>query len=140
MEIDLKSVVEEVRAAFDDYAAALAAGDQERLDSIFWNDPRVVRLGASSNQFGIDAIRRFRAGRTANGQTVLCHSVRINAFGTDVAVVNALFRRGADIRRLGRWTQVWVRLPEGWRIASAHASDIPDMAPSAGAAKDAGAR
>jgi hypothetical protein len=46
---------------------------------------------------------------------------QITSFGRDMAVANIEFRReGSD--RIGRQSQTWVRMPEGWRVVSAHVS------------------
>ena len=43
------------------------------------------------------------------------------AFGDTAGIVNLEFVRAMDgIERSGRQTQFWFRLPEGWRIVSAH--------------------
>lgn len=45
----------------------------------------------------------------------------ITGYGADVAVVTTLFGYpGTDT--LGRQSQTWVRLPQGWRIVTAHVS------------------
>ena len=46
----------------------------------------------------------------------------ITAYGRDMATANTLFRRGG---RLGRQSQTWARMPEGWRVVSAHVSMMP---------------
>ena len=53
------------------------------------------------------------------------------SFGRDFAGITLEFERaanagmaGAGVVR-GRQSQVWVRLPEGWRIVQAHVSLLP---------------
>jgi hypothetical protein len=50
MEIDLPEVVAEVRATFERYEKALVSNDVAVLDSIFRDDPRVIRYGGGENQ------------------------------------------------------------------------------------------
>ena len=45
--------------------------------------------------------------------------------GTDFATANTEFVHVGETR-LGRPTQTWVRMPEGWRIAAAHVSFLLD--------------
>ena len=47
--------------------------------------------------------------------------VDILPFGPDIGVATAEYRRLGSGKR-GAQTQVWVRRPEGWRIAAAHVS------------------
>ena len=48
----------------------------------------------------------------------------ITTFGRDFAVANRESdRAGSDI--LGMQSQTWVRMPQGWRIVSAHVSELP---------------
>ena len=45
----------------------------------------------------------------------------ITTFGRDTATaMTEFFRDGST--RIGRQSQTWVRLPEGWRVVAAHAS------------------
>jgi hypothetical protein len=52
--------------------------------------------------------------------------LEIVTFGTDFGSITLEFERETPngIVR-GRQSQVWVRLPEGWRIVSAHVSILP---------------
>jgi len=48
------------------------------------------------------------------------------SFGRDFASITLEFERAtANGPIRGRQSQVWVRLPEGWRIAQAHVSLLP---------------
>lgn len=122
-DISKPEVVAAVRAGFDEYEAALLTGDHNVLDASFWANDATVRFGVTDHQHGIDEIRRWRAtqgplpGRALSGTEIL-------ALGADVAVVTTLFRYPASSLE-GRQTQVWARLAEGWRIVSAHVSQVP---------------
>jgi len=120
MTFDDAAVVEEVRAAFQDYEDALMRYDPAALDAHFWPDARAVRFGIAENLYGYDAISAYRRTRTSVSSRSL-QETRILAIGTDAAVVNTEFRYPGD-PRIGRQTQTWARLPEGWRIVSAHVS------------------
>ena len=50
----------------------------------------------------------------------------LTSFGRDFATASTLFRRDGAPGKVGRQTQSWARLPEGWRIVAAHVSIIGD--------------
>ncbi|PHY13637.1 DUF4440 domain-containing protein [Caulobacter sp. B11] len=110
-----------VRAAVDAYEAALMDNDVEALDQVFWNDPRTVRYGVAENLYGFEAIAAFRLERAGGSPERLRLRTEITTFGRDFAIANVEFQRlGAN--RTGRQTQTWIRLDQGWKVASAHVS------------------
>lgn len=124
MEIDLPEVVAEVRAAFDRYEKALNANDVDVLDSSFWNDPRTIRYSLMDNAYGFAAIHASRVARPKTDMTRVIMNTVITTFGRDLATANTEFQRVESGRR-GRQSQTWVRMPEGWRVVSAHVSFMP---------------
>ena len=127
MELDIPAIQAEVRAVFDRYEAAIAANDTDVLDAIFWADPRTVRFGTSEILYGHDAIRAFRAGvaRYASRSTRRVHIV---TFGRDFAATHLEYER-VQTGLIGRETKIMARMPEGWRVVSAHVSLLaPDPA------------
>jgi len=121
MEINIPEVLAEVSAAFADYERALVENDVAALDNYFWNDKLTLRYGAGENLYGHAAIAAFRAARPAGNVEREIVRQEIVTFGRDYAVTNIETRR-ANSTRIGRQSQTWVRLPEGWRIVSAHVS------------------
>jgi len=120
-DINIPEVVAEVTAVFTQYEHALTANDVPTLDSLFWNDPRVIRYAISDNGYGYDAIMRSRRARAnVDLKRSLMRTV-ITTFGRDVATANTEFRR-EESGREGRQSQTWVRTPAGWRVVSAHVS------------------
>ncbi len=120
MQIDDPAVLAEVRAVFDRYEAALMANETAVLDDIFWADPRTVRFGIAEILYGHDAIRAFRASVKGYAQRVQ-KRVHIVAFGRDVAATHLEYERvGTGL--VGRETKIMARMPEGWRVVSAHVS------------------
>ena len=120
MQIDDPAVLAQVRAVFDRYEDALMHNRTEVLDAIFWADPRTVRFGIGEILYGHDAIRAFRATVRAYAQRTHRH-VHIVAFGTDFAATHLEYQRvGAEV--IGRETKIMARMPEGWRVVSAHVS------------------
>jgi len=118
MDFDADAVETEVRGVFDGYEAALGTNDVAALTAYFWQSPRAVRLMTDGGLYGIEAIAAFRKGRDVSDLAREHTRVDIVALGPDVA---AEYRRTGSGRR-GAQSQVWVRRPEGWRIASAHVS------------------
>jgi hypothetical protein len=121
MDINLPDVLAEVTAAFARYEHALVTNDVAVLDELFWNSPHTLRLGATENLYGYDAIRAFRAGRPAQGLARAIFNTVITTYGRDFATANTEFRR-TGAARTGRQSQTWLRTPEGWRVVSAHVS------------------
>ncbi|MER2263903.1 oxalurate catabolism protein HpxZ [Methylobacterium oxalidis] len=124
MEIDIPEVRAEVEAAFRRYEAALVGNDVETLEALFHDDPRTIRYGAGENLYGMDAIRAFRRARSPQGLARDLSDTVITTYGRDVAVAMTLFRRAGTPGRVGRQSQTWIRLPEGWRVVAAHVSVI----------------
>lgn len=120
-DINLPAVLAEVESAFAEYERALVTNDVPVLDRLFWDSPHTLRYGAGENLYGYDAIRAFRQGRPAVNLEREITARAITTFGQDFAVANVEFRR-AGSERTGRQSQTWARLPEGWRVVSAHVS------------------
>jgi 1-carboxybiuret hydrolase subunit AtzH-like protein len=126
MEIDLPEVVAEVTAAFERYEKALVSNDVAVLDSIFRNDPRVIRYGGGENLYGYQEIAAFRAARSPAGLARTLSKTIITTYGRDVAVASTLFHRPSMRNKVGRQMQTWLRCPEGWRVVAAHVSVIEE--------------
>ncbi len=126
MEIDIPAVKAEMEAAFARYEQALTGNDVAALGALFWQDARTVRYGATENLYGAAEIAAFRAARSPAGLARRLERTVITTYGRDFATACTLFRRGPG--KVGRQTQSWVRLPEGWRVVAAHVSVIDDPA------------
>ncbi|WP_428375313.1 oxalurate catabolism protein HpxZ [Lichenicoccus sp.] len=119
-------VLAEVEAVFARYEQALMSNDVETLDALFWQSPDTVRYGVGENLYGYDEIAAFRVARPGGSpQRTVLRSV-VTSFGRDFATTSIEFRRtgrgGAAEGAVGRQSQSWVRLAEGWRIVAAHVS------------------
>jgi hypothetical protein len=127
MEINRPEILIEVGAVFASYEAALVSNDVEALDRFFWPSSATVRYGAGENLVGIEAIRRFRAERSPSGLARTLRNTVITTFGRNHATamtefVRAAFKYDGQLTRIGRQSQTWVRLAEGWRVVAAHVS------------------
>jgi hypothetical protein len=121
MDINLPDVLAEVTQVFHRYENALVHNDVAVLDELFWNSPHTLRFGVGENLYGIDAIRAFRAARSAQGLARELTHIVITTYGRDFATANTEFRR-ASSEKTGRQSQTWVRTPQGWRVVAAHVS------------------
>ena len=125
MLINDPSVLREVEAAFAAYERALMDNDLDALDALFWNSPFTVRFGPGQNLYGFEAIAAFRMARVGGSPQRSTFNTVITSFGADFATANTEFQR-AGAPNPGRQSQSWVRMPEGWRVVSAHISMLAD--------------
>lgn len=124
MEINIPEIVAEVTDAFMAYEKALLANDVDMIDELFWNDEKTLRYGPNGTVVSHEALSAFRRGRDIGAWTRTLKDTYIVTFGRDFAVANTESTRPtAD--GISRQSQTWVRMPEGWRIVSAHVSDQP---------------
>ena len=120
-DINLPDVLAEMQAVFDQYEDALVNNKVDVLDALFWNSPHTVRYGTAENLVGYAQIQAFRAARSPVGLARrLSHTV-ITTFGRDLATAMTEFHREGSAA-IGRQSQTWVRMPEGWRVVAAHVS------------------
>lgn len=123
MQINDPQVVAELQELYPKYEAALMANDAETLTRMFWTSPHAMRFGVTENLYGIDEIEAFRKGRSPVNLARTVKRLHIVTFGRDFGSVTLEFERIAGGKTIsGRQSQAWVRLPEGWRIVSAHVS------------------
>ncbi len=122
MTINIPEVVAEVAAVAEAYDRALAVNDLDTIDRLFWNSPFTLRYGPNGTLVGHAAISKFRQARNIKGIERTRRQPRITTFGRDFAVTNTKSDRSGVT---SRQSQTWVRMPEGWRIVSAHVSDEP---------------
>jgi Protein of unknown function (DUF3225) len=123
MDINLPDVLAEVTATFARYEDALVTNKVEVLDELFWQSEKTVRYGAAENLIGIDAIRAFRLSRPSVGLSRQLSRTVITTYGREFATAMTEFHKDGS-PKIGRQSQTWVRLPEGWRVVAAHVSLI----------------
>lgn len=125
MDINIPEIVAEVTEAFMRYERALGSNDVDTIDTLFWDNPLTLRYGPNGTLLGHEALSAFRRARNITGVERTLKNTIITTFGHDLAVANTESDR-PNSEATGRQSQTWVRLPEGWRIVSAHVSDLPD--------------
>jgi Protein of unknown function (DUF3225) len=126
MKINDPAVVAELSALYPRYEEALVGNDVDTLVAMFWAGPQVMRFGVAENLYGPEELAAFRKARPAANLARTVTRLDIVSFGRDFASVTLEFERASanGIIR-GRQSQLWVRLPEGWRIVQAHVSLLP---------------
>ena len=110
----------EVEANFAAYETALLKNDNETLARMFLDRPDTVRYGVNDAQQGHAEVLAFRATQSPF-ERVLDRTV-ITTYGSDCATAQTRFIRDDLPGKIGRQTQVWVRTPDGWKVAAAHVS------------------
>jgi hypothetical protein len=123
-DINRAGVLSEVTEAFTRYEAALVGNDVAALDQMFWDSAFTLRYGIGENLYGIEAIRAFRQARNPTGLARRLQNIVITTFGADLATANAEFHRAGQ--PIGRQSQTWVRLAQGWRVVAAHVSFVKE--------------
>lgn len=123
MIIDDEAVRQEIADLVQHYEQALMANDIGVLDAMFWASESVVRFGVGENLYGAAEVAEFRRNRPGGSPQRTVRRIEITTFGRDFAVAHVEFQRvGGDT--IGRQSQTWAHLAEGWRIVSAHVSII----------------
>jgi hypothetical protein len=126
MNINDPEVVAELSALYPRYEEALVNNDMETLMALFWAASQVMRFGVTENLYGPEDLASFRKARPAANLARTVTRIDIVSFGRDFASITLEFECAtANGAVRGRQSQVWVRLPEGWRIVQAHVSLLP---------------
>lgn len=123
MTVDDPATLAELRAVFEAYESALLANDSATLDAMFLHSDATVRYGVAEVQYGIDAVRVFRATQAPFART-LSETV-ITTYGDGFGVASTLFHRDDFPGQVGRQMQTWIRTADGWKVAAAHVSMMP---------------
>jgi hypothetical protein len=125
-DINRPEVLAELRELYPLYERALVQNDVETLVAMFWASPEVMRFGVTENLYGHEELEAFRKSRPAANLARTVKRLEIVSFGQDFASITLEFERETAMGTVqGRQSQVWVRLPQGWRIVSAHVSLLP---------------
>jgi hypothetical protein len=120
VEIDRPEVIAEVTEVFEAYERALVADDVEAMLGFF--AAGALRYGIADQQAGLAEQRRWRRAQPPLPAGRHLKDTEVRAYGRDTAVVTTLFGYPGSAT-LGRQSQTWIRLPEGWRIVHAHVSE-----------------
>ena len=124
MVINDPATLAEVEAIFASYETALLKNDNETLARMFLDRPDTVRYGLNDVQHGYSEVVAFRATQLPFERTL--DRTVITSYGTDCATAQTLFIRDDTPGKVGRQTQVWVKIETGWKVAAAHVSMMDD--------------
>ena len=126
MTINDPATIAELAALYPRYEQALVSNDVDTLVAMFWTGAQVMRFGVTENLYGPEELEAFRKSRPSAGLARTVTRLDIASFGSDLASITLEFERATPSGAVrGRQSQVWVRLPEGWRIVQAHVSLLP---------------
>jgi hypothetical protein len=126
MQINDPEVIAELAELYPKYETALVTNDVDTLVAMFWNATEAVRFGVTENLHGIEEIKSFRKGRSPVNLVRKIERLDIVTFGRDFGSIALEFSREVNgVTTHGRQSQTWARMPEGWRIVSAHVSLLP---------------
>jgi hypothetical protein len=127
MTINDPEVVAELAALYPRYESALVTNDVDTIVAMFWDGAQVMRFGVAENLYGPEELEAFPQSAALSRTGAHCATrLDIVTFGRDFGSITLEFERttpGGLVR--GRQSQVWVRMPEGWRIVQAHVSLLP---------------
>jgi hypothetical protein len=127
MDINDPEVVAELAALYPVYETALITNDVETLVAMFWTGPQVMRFGVTENLYGPEELEAFRKSRPSANLSRTVTRLDIATFGRDFGSITLEFDRTTPSGPIhGRQSQVWIRLPGGWRIVQAHVSLLPN--------------
>ena len=120
MQSNRPDVLAEVAALFARYEEALTRDDAEAVVAFF--APEAVRFGVADHQIGLAEQLAWRRAQPPLPPGRTLHDTTIAGYGADVAVVTTFFSYPGRVVA-GRQSQTWVRMPQGWRIVTAHVSE-----------------
>jgi hypothetical protein len=126
MTINDPAILAELAALYPRYETALVTNDVSTLVEMFWTAQQVMRFGVTENLYGPEELEAFRKSRPSAGLARTVTRLDIATFDRDFGSITLEFERTTPNGLIrGRQSQVWVRLPEGWRIVQAHVSLLP---------------
>jgi hypothetical protein len=126
MTINDPETIAELEALYPQYEQALVTNDVDKLVAMFWAGPQVMRFGVAENLYGPEELEAFRKARPGANLARTVKRLDIVSFGRDFASITLEFERSTTSGPVrGRQSQVWARMPEGWRIVQAHVSLLP---------------
>jgi hypothetical protein len=93
------------------------------MKAMFWSSADVVRYGIADVQVGAEALAEWRVAQPPLPPGRTLHDTIVSPVTADVVIVSTCFTYPGR-SALGRQSQTWVRLADGWRVVSAHVSEI----------------
>jgi ketosteroid isomerase-like protein len=139
---DASADVDAIKRIIAKYAKSIDAADTTLASQICWDSPEVSFIHPLGHEHGFDQIKTNvytrLMGETFSERRLTPRDITIHVYG-DAAWsefywdFNAKFRKdGQPITTHGRETQIYRKLPSGWRIIHVHYSGMPATQPGQG--------
>jgi len=139
---DAAADVDAIGRTIAKYAESIDAADATLASQIWWDSPEVSFIHPLGHEHGFDQIKQNvyqrLMGETFSERKLTPHDITIHVYG-DIAWAefywdfNAKFRKdGKSITTHGRETQIYRKLPSGWRLVHVHYSPMPASQPGQG--------
>ena len=115
-----------VRSVLDAQVAAWNRGDLEGFMAGYWNSPELTFVSGAKETTGWQpTLERYRKSYQAEGREMgklSFEDLRVESLGPDAAFVRGEFQLKMSDGKTphGRFTLVFRRFPEGWRIIHDH--------------------
>lgn len=115
-----------IRVVLNAQVAAWNKGDLEEYMKGYWNSPDLIFIGGGTENRGYDAaLARYKKSYQSAGREMgqLDFSeLRITTLGPDSAYATGRFhlKMSNGKQPTGRFTLIWKKFPEGWRIIHDH--------------------
>ena len=126
---------EEIKNLIAKYAKSVGDADTELASQIWWNSPEASFIHPLGQEHGFEQIKQNvytrLMGGTFSERKLSVHDVAVQVLG-DAAVAEfdwtftaKLRKDGSPVTTHGRETQVYRKMPDGWRLVHVHYSAMP---------------
>jgi Xaa-Pro aminopeptidase len=130
-----KQSAEEINNLIAKYAKSVSDADADLASQIWWNSPEASFIYPLGHEHGFEQIKQNVYTRLMGGmfseRKLSVHDVAVEVLG-DAAVADfywdftaKLRKDGSPVTTRGRETQVYRKMPDGWRLVHVHYSAIP---------------
>jgi Xaa-Pro aminopeptidase len=127
--------VEEIKNLIAKYAKSVSDADANLASQIWWNSPEASFVHPLGHEHGFEQIKQNVYTRLMGGmfseRNLSVHDVAVQFLG-DAAVAEfywdftaKLRKDGSPVSTHGRETQVYRKMPDGWRLVHVHYSAMP---------------
>jgi Xaa-Pro aminopeptidase len=132
---DHGQVREEIESLIAKYTKSIDAADTNLASQIWWNSSEASFIHPLGHEHGFEQIKENVYKRLMGGmfseRNLSAHDIAVQVLG-DAAVAEfywdfaaKLRKDGSPVTTHGRETQVYRRLPDGWRLVHVHYSGMP---------------
>ena len=126
---------EEIKNLIAKYAKSVSDADADLASQIWWNSPEASFIHPLGQEHGFEQIKQNvytrLMGGTFSERKLSVHDVAVQVLG-DAAVAEfdwtftaKLRKDGSPVTTHGRETQVYRKMPDGWRLVHVHYSAMP---------------